>query len=448
MLFADRRQAGRALARRLAPALGADEDVLVLGLPRGGVPVAYEVACGIGAPLDVFVVRKLGVPGHEELAMGAIGSGGVRVLNQDVLDELQIPEHVLHQIIQRERLELERRERAYRPDRESLRIEGRTIVVVDDGLATGASMQAALQSLRQHAPRRLVAAVPIAPADTCDALARLADEVICVETPNPFSGVGRWYEDFRQTNDEEVRALLAAAAQRSTAPPSASPSQAILVASDDVELAGSLTVPPRPIGLVLFVHGSGSSRFSRRNQHVARAFVQRGLATLLLDLLTEDEERVDAETHHLRFDIPLLAWRVTGAVGWLGRHRTLGGLPLGLFGASTGAAAALFAAAECPNAVRALVSRGGRTDLAGRAILRVRAPCLFVVGSEDTEIRKLNQQAAARMKPPPDIALVPGATHLFEEPGALDGVAEVASAFFERHLRQDTVERTRGATHA
>src|SRR5207302_345843 len=184
-------------------------DVLVLALPRGGVPVAYEVAHRLGAPLDVFVVRKLGVPGYEELAMGAVATGGVRVLNDQIVERLGLPEYVIDAVAAREHQELARRERLYRGGRPPPDVRGRTVILVDDGLATGATMRAAIMALRQLQPARIVVAVPTASPDTCKELKAEADDVVCAITPEPFLAVGHWYEDFSQTTDEEVRDLLA-----------------------------------------------------------------------------------------------------------------------------------------------------------------------------------------------------------------------------------------------
>jgi putative phosphoribosyl transferase len=205
--YSDRREAGRALAAALAPYTGRD-DVVVLALPRGGVPVGYEVASALGVPLDVFVVRKLGVPGHEELAMGAIATGGVRVLVPSVVESLGISSDEIDQVADAERRELERRERQYRGDRPELDVRGRTVILVDDGLATGATMRAAVAALRQCEPARIVVAAPVGARDACDEFRALADDVICARTPEPFYGVGLWYEDFSQTSDDEVRDLL------------------------------------------------------------------------------------------------------------------------------------------------------------------------------------------------------------------------------------------------
>jgi putative phosphoribosyl transferase len=207
--FRDRTDAGRRLALHLAKAgYRSVPDLLVLALPRGGVPVAYEVARELQAPLDVFMVRKLGLPGREELAMGAVASGGARVLNDDVVEALHVPEHVIDEAADRELREIERRERAYRDDRPPPEVRGKTVILVDDGLATGSTMRAAAQAVRQNAPKRLVVGVPVAARETCAAMRSEADDIVCVLMPEPFYGVGMWYQDFSQTTDDEVRKLL------------------------------------------------------------------------------------------------------------------------------------------------------------------------------------------------------------------------------------------------
>ena len=208
--FRDRAQAGQRLADALS-AYRSRSNLLVLALPRGGVPVGFEVARELGAPLDLFLVRKLGVPGHEELAMGALASGGIRVLNEEVVRSLAIDEGAIDEVARREERELARREREYRGDRAEPVIRGRTVIVVDDGLATGSTMRAAVAALRTQQPAELVVAVPVAAAETCDALRGMVDAVVCVTTPEPFRAVGLWYEDFSQTTDAEVRELLARA---------------------------------------------------------------------------------------------------------------------------------------------------------------------------------------------------------------------------------------------
>ena len=219
--YRDRRDAGRQLARLLE--LYANQpDVLVFGLPRGGVPVAYEVALALGAPLDVFLVRKLGVPGHEELAMGAIASGGVRVLNEELVADLRIPRDRVEAVVAREEAELLRRDRLYRGDRPPPEVQGKTVILVDDGLATGSTMLAAIAALRPQQPARLVCAVPIASRTVCEEIRSVVDEMICAATPDTFYAVGVWYEDFRPTSDEEVQALLRQAASRRPSLPPAS----------------------------------------------------------------------------------------------------------------------------------------------------------------------------------------------------------------------------------
>lgn len=212
-LFRDRADAGRALAARLISSVS-DQNPLILALPRGGVPVAFEVAKALHAELDIFLVRKLGVPGHEELAIGALASGGVRILNQALIADLRLSQKAIEDVTSRERVELERREKLYRAGRPAIPVRDRTVVLIDDGLATGASMKAASRALRAEGPRRLIVAVPVAAHQTCDEFRGEVDQVVCVETPDPFLAVGIWYEDFQQTTDEEVQLLLERAARQ------------------------------------------------------------------------------------------------------------------------------------------------------------------------------------------------------------------------------------------
>lgn len=218
MLFQNRKAAGQFLAKELV-AYANRQDVLVLALPRGGVPVAFEVAKALNAPLDVFVVRKLGVPEQQELAMGAIASGGVRVLNENIVRSLGVSEAAINQVVAKEQQELERRERLYRGDRPVPSLHERTVILVDDGLATGATMRAAVVALQQQKPAKIIVAVPVSASETCQEFQSKVDEVVCAATPSPFYSVGLWYEDFPQTTDEEVRDLLekAANSQKTTA---------------------------------------------------------------------------------------------------------------------------------------------------------------------------------------------------------------------------------------
>jgi putative phosphoribosyl transferase len=429
MPFRDRREAGRRLAERLSGLQ--PSSPLVLGLPRGGVPVAFEVAQALGAPLDVLVVRKLGVPFQPELGMGAVGEDGVRVLNADVLRQAGVSDAQLAEVEARERAEVEERAGRLRRGRPAVPLRDRTVVIVDDGLATGGTARAAVRVARERGAARVVLAVPVAPPDTVAALHRDADDVIAVETPEPFFAIGGWYTDFSPTSDQEVVELLDAASAVSRADGGVSRAdQEIEIPAGRVRLPGHLTVPAGAGGVVAFAHGSGSSRHSPRNQLVASALHDVGLGTLLFDLLSPDEEADRANV----FDIPLLAERLGAATTWLRNQDLDRALPIGYFGASTGAGAALWAAGEPAAPVRAIVSRGGRPDLARGRLDGVRAPTLLIVGGRDEAVLELNREAAQHLRCEHRIEVVPGATHLFEEPGALEAVADLAARWFADHL--------------
>ncbi|MFD4898500.1 phosphoribosyltransferase family protein [Streptomyces sp. NPDC058411] len=419
MLFTDRTDAGRQLAEALRHL--ERRDPVVLGLPRGGVPVAYEVARALGAPLDVIVVRKLGVPYRPELGFGAIGEGGARVISDEIVRHAGVREKDLEAVERAEEAELLRRAQTYREGRPRLPLEGRTVVVVDDGVATGATARAACQVVRAQGASRVVLAVPVASPDVAARLREDVDEVVCLSTPHLFSAVGEWYRDFSQTSDEEVVSLLARASTETAT------AEEVEVDAGGVPLAGDLVLPADAGAVVVFAHGSGSSRLSPRNRAVAGVLNRAGLGTLLFDLLTPGEEVYRANV----FDIGLLAGRLADTTAWLRRRVSL---PVGSFGASTGAAAALRAAAATDSGVGAVVSRGGRPDLAGADLSGVRAPTLLVVGGADTTVIDLNRQAQAALHCENRLEIVPGATHLFEEPGALDRVAELARDWFTTHL--------------
>ncbi|MFI2782934.1 phosphoribosyltransferase family protein [Streptomyces sp. ALB3] len=420
MLFTDRTDAGRRLGAALTH-LGR-HDPVVLGLPRGGVPVAYEVAQALRAPLDVIVVRKLGVPYHPELGFGAIGEGGVRVISDEIVRHAGVREKDLVAVERAEEAELARRAHAYREGRPRRPLKGRAVVVVDDGVATGATARAACQVVRAQGAAHVVLAVPVASPDVAARLREDVDEVVCLSTPSPFSAVGEWYRDFSQTSDEEVVALLARGSGGVVT------AEEVEIDAGGVTLPGDLAVPGDAGAVVVFAHGSGSSRRSPRNRSVASALHRAGLGTLLFDLLTRGEE---AHRDNV-FDIGLLAGRLADTTSWL---RGRAGLPVGSFGASTGAAAALRAAAADPDAgVGAVVSRGGRPDLAGADLAGVRAPTLLIVGGDDTTVIDLNRQAQASLRCENRLEIVPGASHLFEEPGALDRVADLAGNWFGEHL--------------
>ncbi|MFD9723349.1 phosphoribosyltransferase [Streptomyces sp. NPDC059072] len=430
MFFTDRADAGRRLAAALRHL--ATEDPVVLGLPRGGVPVAFRVARELGAPLDVIVVRKLGVPFHRELGFGAIGEGGVRVISEDIVRQARLASADVAAVERAAREALEQQAHRLREGRPGVPLTGRTAIVVDDGIATGATAAAACEVVRAQGASRVVLAAPVAPPDAVAWLRTEADEVVCLSTPRAFRAVGEWYQDFSQTPDEEVVALLAEAARSPAPAPRTTESEVeVEVDAGALRLAGDLTLPRGPDGsgaVVMFAHGSGSSRRSPRNRAVAAALNRAGLGTLLFDLLTPAEESDRSNV----FAVEPLAGRLSDATRWLrSRHAPAS---VGYFGASTGAAAALLAAADPEADIGAVVSRGGRPDLAGPRLGDVRAPTLLVVGGRDTTVLELNRQAQAELRCENRLDVVPGATHLFEEPGTLDEVAELARAWFTRHL--------------
>jgi putative phosphoribosyl transferase len=425
-VFEDRTEAGQVLAGRLSHLR--DPNTVVLGIPRGGVPVAYEVARKLGAPLDVIIVRKLGLPYQPELAMGAIGERGVKVVDRRIMSEAGVGESEFNRIEQRERTELERRAELFRRGRAPIALTGRTAVIVDDGIATGSTVRAAVRVARQLGAVRVVVATPVASPNVVGRMSDDADEVVVVEAPDQFYAIGQFYRDFSPTPDSEVTRLLdLAASHRAT---SATFEEDIRVLAGGHRLEGHLTLPADWKGIVVFAHGSGSSRHSPRNWSVARALNRSGFGTLLFDLLTADEE---ADRRNV-FDVEMLGDRLVDVTEWL--FATVDGSEgrVGFFGASTGAAAALGAAARLGNRVGAVVSRGGRPDLAGPELGKVTAPTLLIVGGADPVVADLNADALRQLRCVAKLEIVPGATHLFEEPGTLNRVAELAAEWFGAHL--------------
>jgi putative phosphoribosyl transferase len=416
----DRRSAGVELGLRLKQ-MRLDSPVVV-GMPRGGMPVAFEVARALGAPLDVFVARKIGAPNDPELGMGAVAEGGTRVLNEDVLRARHVSRKQLDKATIKARAEVDERVARYRNGRPRIPLDGRTIVLVDDGIATGGTATAALRALHTLSPLRLILAVPVAPEDTIRRLEDVADEVVCLLVPDVMFSLGGWYEDFRQVTDDEVLEILA----REIAPGR----ELVLHLPGGEALVGDLGVPADARALVVFAHGSGSSRHSPRNVEVAHALGADGFATLLFDLLTP----LEAERRANVFNIDLLTRRLVAVSERAADDLELRGLPLNYFGASTGAAAALTAAAALGDGVAAGVSRGGRPDLSTRPLAEVTTPVLLIVGSADAGVLELNRQALRELGGEAQLALVPGATHLFEEPGALNQVAQLASDWFAAHV--------------
>ncbi len=437
--FQDREQAGRELAKCLAGFR--DQSPIVLGLPRGGVPVAYEVSTALHAPLDVWVVRKLGAPVQPELGMGAVAEGGEVFVDPHIVREVGASEAEVQEVVDRKTAEVEERCRRFRRGRAAPELRGKTVLLVDDGIATGGTARAALRAIRRRKPRRLVLAVPVGSTDTLDDLSKEADEVVCLMPRSDLMAIGLWYEDFRPVEDDEVIAILDRARGGSDEPVE----RTVRIDAEEAELRGDLVVPAGAKGIVLFAHGSGSSRKSPRNRLVAGVLQRAGLATLLFDLLTEDEEERDALDASLRFDIDLLARRLVAATDWVRRRVEPRAMPVGYFGASTGAGAALIAAVQRPDVVDAVVSRGGRPDLADAWLSRVRAPTLLIVGGDDLEVLALNRVALRQLRCEKQLEMVPHATHLFEEPGTLDRVADLAAKWFRSHLGRARAEAHPGA---
>jgi predicted phosphoribosyltransferase/dienelactone hydrolase len=432
MLFRDRIEAGHRLAKALHAHQG--RSPLILAIPRGAVPMGRALADELQGELDVVMVRKIGAPHNPEFALGAVDEGGWVYRNPWAGSDPATLEYIESE--SRVQLDVLRRRRAqYTPGRAPVDPAGRIVIVVDDGLATGSTMIAALHALRSRKPARLICAVPVAPPDVLDKIGAYADEVVCLHTPADFQAVGQFYRHFDQVEDEEVIAVLRRGQGARAAPP---PPGALLkngmvrMQLADVTLEGELH-PGDGQRLVVFAHGSGSSRHSPRNRYVAQVLNESGIGTLLFDMLTVQED----QDHERRFDIELLTQRLLGATQWLRAQAPA--LSLGYFGASTGAAAALRAAVLLPVPVDAVVSRGGRPDLAGApALQRMTCPTLLIVGSLDTQVLALNRQALAQIGSVGKLVQIPGATHLFEEPGTLEQAATAAAHWFARHLRGET----------
>ena len=439
MVFADRVDAGRRLAARLGHLRG--EPVVVLGLPRGGVPVAFEVAAALGAPLDVIVVRKLGVPFQPELGMGAIGEDGARIINDEIVRLAGVTDRQLAEVESRERAELERRALRFRGDRPRVPLEGRIAVVVDDGIATGSTARAACQVARAHGAARVVLAVPVAPPGWTARhrprrrRVRLPGHAGLVLRDRPV--LRRLLPDLRRGGREVPAASEPGAGRDDSGAwhngrcPALRATKRSRSSLGQCTSAGISRCPKEATGVVVFAHGSGSSRHSPRNRYVATVLNQAGLGTLLFDLLTTDEEHDRGNV----FDIDLLARRLVDVTRWLRSQPDLERLRIGYFGASTGAAAALWAATEPGADIAAVVSRGGRPDLAAPRLPMVLAPTLLIVGGDDDVVLDLNRQARALLHGARAVSpSIPGATHLFEEPGTLQAAAEAASDWFTRHL--------------
>lgn len=430
MLFVDRADAGRHLAQRLRYLRGT--GVVVLGVAGGGVPVAAEVAADLGAPLDVVVAAKLGVPFQPEYGFGAVGEDGVRVIDTQVVRQARLGGAEIAAVEAAARARLNRGVSQYRRNRPPLPLAGRTAVVVDDGLATGSTARAACAVARARGASRVVLAVPAGSAQAVAALRGDVDEAVCLHAPPRFAAVGEWYADFCELTDHDVTVLLDQAASRTTALDAGPEPAEIAVDLGGARLRGTLAIPDRAAGLVIFAHASASSRHSPRHQSAAAVLNRAGLGTLLADLLTTDEQLSRAYVGN----VVMLGVRLAGMTGWLHSQPGTAAIPVGYFGVGPGAAAALWAAARPQLPVTAVVSQDGRPDLVGHRLALVQAPTLLIVGGADEALLRLNEQAQAQLGCENRMEIVRGASE-FEEPGALDErVTDLASAWFTRRFTQ------------
>lgn len=414
-MFRDRDQAARLLEQRLSRFHGARP--VVLGIPRGAVPMAKIIADALEGDLDIALVHKFTHPGHPEYALGSVTEeGGVYLglgAERAGLDESDIAESARIEIAK-----LSAKRKLFTPHRRPVDVGGRIVIIVDDGIATGATMTAAVRSAREKGAAQVIVATPVASNDAVRRLEHEGAEVVSVLVPEVFFAVSEFYEDFAQVSDAEV--VQALSGQHAE----------VKIREGGVNLRGFLVVPDRPRGIVVFAHGSGSGRSSPRNQFVARVLQDNGLATLLVDLLQESEMEDRANV----FNIDLLSERLGLVAGWIDKDPQLDRLPIGFFGASTGAAAAIRAAAERDGRVGAMVLRGGRPDLAPESLAGVEAPTLFIVGGADEPVLSWNRESCERMQCERELIVIPRAGHLFEEPGALEQVAYYASRWFSNHL--------------
>ena len=427
-LFCDRNDAGQQLAEALCEL--SLEEPLILALPRGGVPIAHQVSKRLGAPMDLLLVRKIGMPGNPEFGLGAVAENGIQVIDKQAVHATATGEIQLQEAIEKAQQELVGQVEKYRSHMEPLPISGRTVVIVDDGLATGGTAIAASLAAKEAGARNVVIAVPVGSEDVAQRLESYADEVVCLYTPHPLYSVGMWYDDFSQVEDKQVTQMLQEATHFNNEQQVSESHHIQIPGQHGAVIQGDMVIPIDAVGLVIFAHGSGSSRHSLRNRHVAAELQRHGLGTMLIDLLSEGEEQERKNV----FDINLLASRLMDATQWTQTNPMTQRLPIGYFGASTGAGAALVAAAQPGNPVRAIVSRGGRPDMAGSALEQVRIPVLLIVGGDDHPVIELNEWAADQLGGDIDLKIIPGATHLFEEPGTLEQVAQRSIKWFLEHL--------------
>lgn len=438
MSFRNRSQAGRRLSEALREF--DSPDLVVIGLARGGVAVAAEVARGLGRPLDAAIVRKVRVPFATEVAMGAVGEDGSEFIEREFLESAAITPAELARSTARARTEATSAVAAIRAGEPPLDVSGHTIILVDDGIATGSTAKVACLMMRRRGASRIVLAAPVGPRDIAREFGGLADDVVILESPEPFFAVGAHYEWFPQLTDRDVIDLLERSGHTPrAADPSAGESDGDRLdehvtiptgpADESDGLIAELHSPPQPTAAVVFVHGRGSDRHSTRNIFIASALNDAGYATLLFDLAT----RAESADGSPDLDLTVAAERTRAAVRWL-RQRMGDELPIALVGSSTGAAVALATACGHDSGVATVICRGGRVDLASGTAPVLQVPVLLIVGGDDDLVLTWNRRFATALESAHELVVIEGATHLFAEPGALDRCTEVMTEWLDRQF--------------
>lgn len=420
--FEDRKEAGRMLGERLLGFL--DQNPVILAIPRGGLPVAYEVARHLKAPLDVLLVKKIGAPSNPEFAVGAVSEDAKAYFNEEVIRKLSINRKQLQLIARQKTDDIKQQLKTYRGKAAALSIKDRTVIIVDDGIATGSTLVTAIQYLRGKHPRRIVVAAPVAAKNAIKLLHEKADEVVCLYEPEPFTAVGLWYKNFDEVSDDQAAYLLKECSylqQQNT--------EELSFRAGDAQLWGDLQTAKEMRGLVIFAHGGGSSRQSPRNQLVAKELNKAGFSTFLIDLLTETEAADPVRI----LDVPLMAKRLTAATNTVLGHLKNKKLPVAYFGSDSGAEVVLLTASQTEHPIYSIICRGGRMDPSEEFLAKVHAPTLLIIGAADTTAIELNAQAQKKLKNS-SLSIIPKATRLFEETGALDKVIELTLDWLVSHL--------------